>query len=165
MNVINGLHLIVDGLVESPKSVFTQENLRSLLLHLVSDLEMQLIFGPIFHEVEIEESKLTGDVFQDEGGVSGFCMIGTSHISIHVWPLRQHFSMDIFSCKQFDGGKARTTIEKFLDPKHATFTAVRRRQGGLVDEVTSIFEEGGVSINPTSVTELSISHEQIRESA
>jgi S-adenosylmethionine decarboxylase len=136
-NEIDGLHLIVDGLVESPKSVFTQENLKRLLLQLVDDLKMQLIFGPIFHEVEIEEAKLTGDVFQDEGGVSGFCMIGTSHISIHVWPLRQHFSMDIFSCKQFDSGKARTTIERHLDPSQATFTEVRRRQGGMVDEVST----------------------------
>src|SRR5580693_8729251 len=117
VNEIDGLHLIVDGLVESPEAVFTQENLRNLLLQLVADLKMQLIFGPIFHEVEIDESKLTGDVFQDEGGISGFCMIGTSHISIHVWPLRRHFSMDIFSCKQFENLKAQKTIEKYLDPQ------------------------------------------------
>jgi len=137
-NEIDGLHLIVDGLVESPKFVFTKKNLRNLLLQLVKDLDMQLILGPLFHNVKIDESKLTGDVFQDEGGVSGFCMIGTSHISIHVWPLRQHFSMDIFSCKQFDSSRAQTTINNFLDPKHAAFTEVRRRQGGVVDEMISI---------------------------
>jgi S-adenosylmethionine decarboxylase len=147
-NEIDGLHLIVDGLVESPKSVFTQENLKRLLLQLVDDLKMQLIFGPLFHEVEIEESKLTGDVFQDEGGVSGFCMIGTSHISIHVWPLRQHFSMDVFSCKQFDSLQARMTIEKFLDPQHATFTEVRRRQGGLVDEIVAAPRSGTLNAGP-----------------
>lgn len=137
-NEIDGLHLIVDGLVESPKFVFTKKNLRDLLLQLVKDLDMQLILGPLFHTVKIDESKLTGDVFQDEGGISGFCMIGTSHISIHVWPLRQHFSMDIFSCKQFDSLKAQHTINRFLDPQHATFTAVRRRQGGMVDEISQI---------------------------
>jgi S-adenosylmethionine decarboxylase len=157
-NEIDGLHLIVDGLVESPKSAFTKKNLRNLLLRLVQDLKMQLIFGPIFHDVEIDESKLTGDVFQDEGGISGFCMIGTSHISIHVWPLRKHFSMDIFSCKQFDGGRARMTVEKYLDPKHATFTAVRRRQGGLVNEIDPVFTIGGISVSPVTTTEMSVSY-------
>lgn len=133
-NEIDGLHLIVDGLVESPKKVFSKKNLRALLLQLVSDLKMQLIFGPVFHEVEIEPSRLTGDVFQDEGGISGFCMIGTSHISIHVWPLRKHFSMDVFSCKQFDREAARATIERMLDPEQATFVAVQRRQGGMITE-------------------------------
>jgi S-adenosylmethionine decarboxylase len=133
-NEIDGLHLVVDGLVESPKKVFSEKNLRALLLQLVKDLKMQLIFGPVFHEVEIEPSRLTGDVFQDEGGISGFCMIGTSHISIHVWPLRKHFSMDVFSCKQFDRELARETIEKMLDPTQASYVAVQRRQGGFVTE-------------------------------
>jgi S-adenosylmethionine decarboxylase len=135
-NEIDGLHLIVDGLVESPAKVFSEDNLRKLLLQLVSDLKMQLIFGPLFHNVEIDESRLTGDVFQDEGGISGFCMIGTSHISIHVWPLRQHFSMDVFSCKQFDAQLATKTITEFLGPQHMTCTQVQRRQGGLVDEIS-----------------------------
>ena len=130
MNKIDGLHLIVDGLVGSPSVVFAEDNLRGLLLQLVEDLKMQLIFGPIFHSVEIDASKLTGDVFQDEGGVSGFCMIGTSHISIHVWPLRKHFSMDIFSCKQFDSELASSTIEKFLAPEQSQYNRVIRRQGG-----------------------------------
>ncbi len=137
-NEIDGLHLIVDGLVESPESAFTEQNLRNLLLQLVKDLNMQLIFGPVFHNVEIDESKLTGDVFQDEGGISGFCMIGTSHISIHVWPLRKHFSMDVFSCKQFDSLRAQSTIETFLTTKHASYTSVQRRQGGVVDEIIPI---------------------------
>ena len=130
-NEIDGLHLIVDGLVESPKSVFTQENLKKLLLQLVDDLKMQLIFGPLFHEVEIEEEKLTGDVFQDEGGVSGFCMIGTSHISIHVWPLRKFFHMDVFSCKTFDEKIAMKTIHALLQPKAIAINTIRRSQNNL----------------------------------
>jgi len=129
-NVIDGLHLIVDGRVARPKKVFTRKNLKGLLLKLVEDLDMQLIWGPQFKKVDIDPTKLTGDVFQDEGGISGFCMIGTSHISIHVWPLRQHFSMDIFSCKHFDEAKAKRTVLEFLGPENSTFVTVQRRQGG-----------------------------------
>lgn len=134
MNEIDGLHLIVDGLVEEPDRVFQESHLRDMLNQLVEDLDMQLIFGPQFLNVQIDSEKLIGDVFQDEGGLSGFCMIGTSHISIHVWPLRRHFSADVFSCKQFNEHKARETIWKFLQPVNATFLAVRRRQGGAIEE-------------------------------
>lgn len=130
-NRIDGLHLVVDGTVEDPARVFVEANLHALLLRLVSDLKMQLIYGPKFLNVEIDESKLTGDEFQDEGGVSGFCMIGTSHISIHVWPLRKHFSLDVFSCKRFDQDEAVKTIMEFLRPKAASFRTMLREQGGL----------------------------------
>ena len=129
-NKIDGLHLIADGRVKNPRRVFTRKNLQALLLKLVDDLNMQLIWGPKFKKVDLDPEKLTGDVFQDEGGISGFCMIGTSHISIHVWPLRQHFSMDVFSCKDFDEAKARATIVEFLGPEGVSFTAIKRRQGG-----------------------------------
>lgn len=129
-NVIDGLHLIVDGRVKSPRRAFAQRNLKALMLRLVEDLDMQLIWGPKFKRVKLEPAKLTGDVFQDEGGISGVCMIGTSHISVHVWPLRRHFSMDVFSCKHFDDARAKATILEFLGPESSTFHLVRRRQGG-----------------------------------
>lgn len=131
-NVIDGLHLIADGHVPQRRieEAFSEKGLTTLLLDLVKVLDMQLIFGPLFKEVEIEPEKLTGDVFQDEGGISGICMIGTSHISIHVWPLRQHFSMDVFSCKSFDEEKARKTIERHFQPENVSYSLVKRRQGG-----------------------------------
>lgn len=131
-NVIDGLHLIADGHVPQRRieEAFSKTGLTTLMLDLVKVLDMQLIFGPLFKKVKVEPKKLTGNVFQDEGGISGICMIGTSHISIHVWPLRQHFSMDVFSCKTFDEEKAKRTVEKFFQPENITYSLVRRRQGG-----------------------------------
>jgi S-adenosylmethionine decarboxylase len=131
-NVIDGLHLIADGSVPAPrvKEAFSRKGLITLMLDLVKVLDMQLIWGPKFKSVKIEPKRLTGDVFQDEGGISGVCMIGTSHISIHVWPLRRHFSMDVFSCKTFDEAKAKETIEKHFGAETVAWTTVRRRQGG-----------------------------------
>jgi len=131
-NVIDGLHLIADGLVPERRieEAFSKVGLTTLMLDLVKVLDMQLIFGPLFKKVKIEPKKLTGDVFQDEGGISGICMIGTSHISVHVWPLRRHFSMDVFSCKAFDESKAKATLEKYFQPENVSYTAVKRKQGG-----------------------------------
>jgi S-adenosylmethionine/arginine decarboxylase-like enzyme len=131
-NVIDGLHVIADGHVPSRRieEAFSKTGLTTLMLDLVKVLDMQLIFGPLFKKVKVEPKKLTGDVFQDEGGISGICMIGTSHISVHVWPLRQHFSMDVFSCKTFDEAKAKKTIEKFFQADTITWKSVKRHQGG-----------------------------------
>lgn len=131
-NVIDGLHLIADGQVPERRieEAFSKHGLTTLMLDLVKVLDMQLIFGPLFKKVKLEPKKLTGNVFQDEGGISGICMIGTSHISVHVWPLRRHFSMDVFSCKSFDEAKAKATLEKHFQPENVTYTAVKRKQGG-----------------------------------
>ena len=124
-NVIDGLHMTVDGVTDDP-GLFSQENLSILIKELAKALEMDIIYGPIFKSVELDPSKLTGNSFQDEGGVSGFCMISTSHISIHVWPLRKMFMLDSFSCKSFDHELALEIIEKCLSTKTCSVNLLRR---------------------------------------
>jgi S-adenosylmethionine decarboxylase len=116
-NKIHGLHLLVDGEVQDPV-VFSEHNLNELIIQLADALKMTIIMGPLFQKVEIDPSKLSGDVFQDEGGISGYCMISTSHISIHVWPLRRVFLLDVFSCKEFDRDLAASIIKAKLEPVH-----------------------------------------------
>jgi S-adenosylmethionine/arginine decarboxylase-like enzyme len=129
-NLIDGLHVIVDGRVSAKKvrHAFSQKNLAGLMAQLVQDLDMCLIWGPKFKKVQIDPSKLTGDAFQDEGGISGVCMIGTSHISIHVWPLRRFFALDVFSCKPFDSDLALRRIYKQLSVEEANVNVITRRQ-------------------------------------
>lgn len=121
-----GLHLILDGYVKDP-AVFSASKLDFLFKRLAEKLEMQIIMGPSFLEVELDPSKLTGDVFQDEGGITGMCVISTSHMSIHCWPLRKCFSMDVFSCKDFREDAAMAVINEALDVEVATLTRVDRR--------------------------------------
>lgn len=112
-NEINGSLLVLDGVTTDP-SCFNEANLSAMMLEMASTLGMDVIFGPVFKDVELDESKLTGDIFQDEGGISGFCMISTSHISIHCWPLRRQFLADVFSCRDFDARKAIAVANKYL---------------------------------------------------
>jgi S-adenosylmethionine decarboxylase len=37
-----------------------------------------------------------------DAGYSGFVIIATSHVSLHVWPAYKMANMDIFSCEHFD---------------------------------------------------------------
>jgi len=125
MGAIAGLHLLVDGAVKDPE-VFTESCLHELMVQLVLDLNMELIDGPRFKHVELDPTKLENISFQDEGGISGYCMISTSHISIHVWPLRKAFMMDVFSCTEFNAEVAERTIRKYLNPTSMDVQSISR---------------------------------------
>ena len=120
-----GLHIILDGYVKDP-SVFNGPALKNAFEKLAEELEMKIIMGPDFLEVELDPSKLQSDVFQDEGGITGMCVISTSHMSIHCWPIRKCFSMDVFSCKDFDANKAKEIIWSLLGVEEGNLVAVNR---------------------------------------
>ena len=108
-----GRHLIIDGYVKDAK-VFEEGKLMCLFYDLARSLDMKIIQGPTFLEVELDPTKLTSDVFQDEGGLTGSAIISTSHMASHCWPLRKFFSMDVFSCKEFDTSQAMSVIHETL---------------------------------------------------
>jgi S-adenosylmethionine decarboxylase len=120
-----GTHLIIDGYVKDP-GVFEAKGLDALFRRLVSALDMQILSGPTFVEVDLDPTKLSGDVFQDEGGITGSCIISTSHIAIHCWPLRRFFSMDVFSCKDFNTAQAMSVINESLGLDYVNSTILNR---------------------------------------
>jgi S-adenosylmethionine decarboxylase len=126
-----GTHLIVDGYVKDA-AVFNAVTLDKLFRDIVSTLDMTILKGPDFVEVPVEEEKLayakrTGQ-FVDEGGITGTCIVSTSHISIHCWPLRKFFSLDTFSCKSFDDIKALDVILTSLHVDRYNSTVLSRRK-------------------------------------
>ena len=74
----------------------------TMLRELVELLGMRLLGAPHLYEVETEIAKLGVEPFEDEGGVTGVCVLSTSHCSIHTWPLRPFFVMDVYSCRDFE---------------------------------------------------------------
>lgn len=108
-----GRHLIIDGYVKDA-SVFTADKLTKLFRDLAAALDMQIIQGPTFLEVALDPTKLDSKHFQDEGGITGSCIISTSHMALHAWPLRKFFSCDVFSCKEFNTQQAMNIIYESL---------------------------------------------------
>lgn len=107
--------------------VFTEHHLRELFSSLARALDMEVIDGPRFKRIPVDKSKLNSQGFLDEGGISAYAMISTSHISIHCWPLRRTFMMDVFSCKQFDDEKALGILKEMLGIRtHSGMTIPRR---------------------------------------
>ena len=111
MQRIAGTHLIVDGYVENP-TVFSESNMLQMFDALVGALGMQYLTPPMVTPVELEPEKLATD--DDEGGVSFFCQITTSHIAAHTWELRGAIMLDVFSCKPFDCDRAFAVLDNHL---------------------------------------------------
>lgn len=101
-NIKEGLHLIMDAYCspDVTKLISSEENLKKLIIKITHVLNMQILLGPITCNVPLDEVKI--DNVEDSGGISAFCVITTSHISMHLWPLENRISLDIYSCKNFD---------------------------------------------------------------
>lgn len=105
-----GWHLTYDAIV-NPEHVSNLADpvfLENALSDLVKLLEMEPLDRPHMYRVELDPSKLETE--EDEGGVTGTLVISTSHVSIHTWPMRERFSMDVYSCKKYDHHR----VEAFL---------------------------------------------------
>jgi S-adenosylmethionine decarboxylase len=124
-----GRHITLDATVRNPE-VFSHESLSAFFLGLVEKLGMEIIFGPVFKDVELSPEKLeavqSGGGFQDEGGTTGMVVISTSHIAIHTWELRRFFQLDVFSCKDFDAPTALEYIYRTLGVDRASICEIVR---------------------------------------
>ena len=97
----HGRHIKIVGYA-NPTCLEKVANIESLLRSTVNSLGMRMLGEPHMYEVETEIAKLNVEPFVDEGGVTGICVLSTSHCSIHTWPLRGFFVMDVYSCRDFD---------------------------------------------------------------
>lgn len=107
-----GRHLLIDGFSQEGAPLADASRLEGMFRRLAGTLDMEILVPPVTKEVPLQPEKLaTGS---DEGGITSFCVITTSHISIHTWPLRRFFSMDVYSCKDFDADRALAVIRDEL---------------------------------------------------
>lgn len=100
------------------------QSVEVMLRELVELLGMRLLGAPHLYEVETEIAKLGVEPFEDEGGVTGICVLSTSHCSIHTWPLRPYFVMDVYSCRDFDPALVEQHLAKSLGAYDVQMTDV-----------------------------------------
>jgi S-adenosylmethionine decarboxylase len=126
-----GLHVTMDAYVADP-SVFTRAKLEELFAKLVRALEMKPLDKAMVYEVPcdpkvLERVKKTGK-FEDEGGITSIQVISTSHLSLHAWPLQNFFSLDSFSCKDFNSDLALSIIRETLGVVSEETYVLQRRK-------------------------------------
>ena len=72
-----------------------------MLASLVQAVGMRVLAGPLMIDVDLAIEKLGVEPFEDEGGVTGAVVLSTSHATVHTWPLREFFVLDLYSCREF----------------------------------------------------------------
>jgi S-adenosylmethionine decarboxylase len=102
-----GPHLILDGTRCDTRKLGDRILIEQLLSDYPAAIGMTKIGGPYMFEYQAPDPAYSG--------VSGIVVIAESHIAIHTFPALDYFTMDIFSCKNFDHEKAIQYIKDALD--------------------------------------------------
>jgi S-adenosylmethionine decarboxylase len=110
---MHGRHVKIVGKA-NPEALRSVERVQSLVETMIDRLGMRLLDKTHMYEVEEEIAKLGVEPFEDEGGVTGVGVLSTSHCAIHTWPLRAHFVMDVYSCRDFEVVDAVRAIEEIV---------------------------------------------------
>lgn len=109
----HGSHIKVVGYADE-KRLGSVANIRAFLVDLVGRLGMRPLGEPVMHDVELDLSKLNVEPFEDEGGITGVVVLSTSHCSIHTWPARKLYVLDVYSCRDFGALKVIDAIDSYL---------------------------------------------------
>lgn len=89
-----GPHLIIDGSKCDTAKLGDRLLIERILTDFPRAIGMTRIGGPYMFEYQAPDPAYSG--------VSGLVVIAESHIAIHTFPDLDYFTMDIFSCKNFD---------------------------------------------------------------
>ena len=102
-----GPHLILDGSKCNTQKLGDRILIEQLLNDYPRAIGMTKIGGPYMFEYQAPDPEYSG--------VSGLVVIAESHIAIHTFPELDYFTMDIFSCRNFDHELAITYIKEALE--------------------------------------------------
>lgn len=114
-----GPHLLLEA-YGSPKEKLKDVGIISELLDTYPEkLEMHKIMPPYVF-------KYDGGEVKEDWGISGVVLIAESHIALHTFPEKEFFTLDIFSCKDFNVRYAVDIALDVLEPVHFDETVITR---------------------------------------
>lgn len=106
-----GPHLILEGYnCQNKANLASQDIIKKMLTDLPALMDMTIIMPPQVMHYD------GGDLPEDKG-VSGFVIIAESHLAIHTFPEKGFFTLDIFSCKEFNSEQALIYIKDIFAPE------------------------------------------------
>lgn len=91
-----GLHLMLDAYGANPKHLADMSRVYHFLNDLPDLIEMKKLAPPQIIDADATEAG------KDPGGITGAIIIAESHISIHTFAKRGFFTMDLYSCNNFE---------------------------------------------------------------
>lgn len=91
-----GLHLMLDAYEGDKEKLNDMARVFRFLRDLPPRIGMHILMPPV-----VLEASDMGTGF-DTGGYTGVVIIAESHISIHTFPGKGFFTMDVYSCSNFE---------------------------------------------------------------
>jgi S-adenosylmethionine/arginine decarboxylase-like enzyme len=104
---MSGRHLIIDG-VGDPVKLRSRSFVGAFLLRVAELASMQVVDVRVY-ELPAGPPRPDGG-FVDPGGVTGYALLTTSHVSIHTFPETGEFKFDLYSCRDFDPEAVRGSV-------------------------------------------------------
>ena len=87
-----GNHLILDGF--SNQDLDNKEYIKDFLINLTKKIKMHALSKPIVISHKAKQ--------ESESGITGTIILKESNITIHTYPNKKWFCLDIYSCKEFE---------------------------------------------------------------
>ncbi len=133
-----GRHLLLDVQTSTPRGINETTTIYNMLEGLSKAIDMTLVYPPLvarfpfaanefsrFVQSLVEEGiqartvktmeQLLGKRQNEDAGISGITVWLESHAAIHTWTEENFFSIDAYSCKDFDAEKALDYVLSFFD--------------------------------------------------
>ncbi len=104
-----GPHLLLEAYNAPKEKLQNIGLLTDLLDRYPKELNMTPIMPPYVF-------KYDGGNVKEDWGISGIVLIAESHIAIHTFPEKGFFTLDIFSCKEFEIRPAVDFVVNALGP-------------------------------------------------
>lgn len=103
-------HVILDAHKVDNKYLDDEKFIDNLLREICELIDMNILHGPtVIRGIEANP------------GLSAFCIIDFSHISIHTFTKTNNICVDIFSCKPFDYNKVRDHLAEKMEIGEGNF--------------------------------------------
>ncbi len=113
-----GKHFLVEIVAQDSRNLGNKKYIEKFMTRIIKDLSMTTL--------------RTADVYKfpyPGGGITGFCLIAESHVSIHTWPEKKYFSLDVFSCRNFNEEKIERIIRESFAVAHYYDAVIERGLG------------------------------------
>lgn len=99
--------------------------------------EWDQLLRKVVETAEAQLIELRVETFEPQG-LTAFCMLAESHLSVHTWPEKEYIGIDFFTCGR--STKLEQAVEELasaLLPKRQKITRVRRGVPADAQLVTS----------------------------
>jgi S-adenosylmethionine decarboxylase len=103
-HIKNGKHLILD--MNECGYMPTHSEIYELFEDIVKSVEMKTLIPPFIVKGA-----------EHLAGLTGFCVIETSHLTIHTFVDEKYVAFDLYSCKDYDEKIVIELIQKLVKPK------------------------------------------------